>query len=86
MAFYRGLNYGKLKKAMVLETPITKDELTKMVNKHIDLENLQKKEGLSGDLREKLSRRDNKGQSKKPIWDKLRDRGQNFRKMPYSPS
>ncbi|GAA0157404.1 hypothetical protein LIER_14679 [Lithospermum erythrorhizon] len=56
MAFYRGLNYGKLKKALVLKTPLTKDELTKLVNKHIDLENLQRKEGPSGDLREKLSR------------------------------
>ncbi|GAA0169860.1 hypothetical protein LIER_24245 [Lithospermum erythrorhizon] len=50
MVFYRGLNYGKLKKALVLETPLTKDELTKMVNKHMDLENLQMKEGPSGDL------------------------------------
>ncbi|GAA0142374.1 hypothetical protein LIER_42716 [Lithospermum erythrorhizon] len=29
MAFYRGLNYGKLKKALILDTPLTKDELTK---------------------------------------------------------
>ncbi|GAA0159710.1 hypothetical protein LIER_16424 [Lithospermum erythrorhizon] len=86
IAFYRRLNYGKLKKALVLETCLTKDELTKMVNKHIDLENLQRKEGPSGDLREKLSRRDNQGQSKKlQIWDRLRDRGKNFRKRPYSP-
>ncbi|GAA0171207.1 hypothetical protein LIER_41106 [Lithospermum erythrorhizon] len=40
MSFYLGLNYEKLKKSLVLETPLTKDELTKMVNKHIDLENL----------------------------------------------
>ncbi|GAA0146159.1 hypothetical protein LIER_06179 [Lithospermum erythrorhizon] len=36
MAFYRGLNYGKLKKVLVLETPLMMDELTKMVNKYID--------------------------------------------------
>ncbi|GAA0157403.1 hypothetical protein LIER_14678 [Lithospermum erythrorhizon] len=28
---------------------------------------------------------DNQGHSKKPIWDRLRDRGQSFRKRPYSP-
>ncbi|GAA0174611.1 hypothetical protein LIER_41750 [Lithospermum erythrorhizon] len=66
MAFYRGLNYGKLKKMLALEMPLTKDDLTKMVKKHIDLENLQKNEGLSGNLRETLSRRDTQGQSKKP--------------------
>ncbi|GAA0154351.1 hypothetical protein LIER_37861 [Lithospermum erythrorhizon] len=85
MAFYRELNYGKLKKALVLETPLRKDDLTKMVNKHIDLENLQRKEGPSGDLREKLSRKDNQGHSEKPIWDRLRDMGQSFRKRAYSP-
>ncbi|GAA0169598.1 hypothetical protein LIER_40792 [Lithospermum erythrorhizon] len=55
MAFFLGFNYGKLNKALVLETPLTKDELTKMVNKNIDLENLLRKEGPSCDLREKLS-------------------------------
>ncbi|GAA0163580.1 hypothetical protein LIER_19409 [Lithospermum erythrorhizon] len=53
MAFHHGLNYGKLKKALILDTPLTKDELTKVVNKHIDLENLQRKEALYGDLRKK---------------------------------
>ncbi|GAA0138377.1 hypothetical protein LIER_00134 [Lithospermum erythrorhizon] len=28
MTFYRGLTYGKLKKALVLKTPLSKDELT----------------------------------------------------------
>ncbi|GAA0143366.1 hypothetical protein LIER_04066 [Lithospermum erythrorhizon] len=73
MAFYHGLNYGKLKKALVLETPLTKDEMSKMVNKHIDLKNLQKNEGPSGDLQEKLSKRDNQAHSKKPIWDRAAD-------------
>ncbi|GAA0169881.1 hypothetical protein LIER_24263 [Lithospermum erythrorhizon] len=36
MAFYRGLKYGKLKKALTLDTPLTKDELTKVVNKYIN--------------------------------------------------
>ncbi|GAA0140470.1 hypothetical protein LIER_35243 [Lithospermum erythrorhizon] len=85
MAVYHGLNYGKLKKALVLETPLTKDELTQMVNKHIDMENLERNEGPSGDLREKLGRKDNQGHSKKPIWDRLSERGHSFRKPPYSP-
>ncbi|GAA0157792.1 hypothetical protein LIER_14979 [Lithospermum erythrorhizon] len=28
MAFYRGIRYGKLKKALVLEMPLSKDQLT----------------------------------------------------------
>ncbi|GAA0177708.1 hypothetical protein LIER_29737 [Lithospermum erythrorhizon] len=57
MAFYRGLNYGKLKKALILDTPLTKDELTKV--------NLQRMEARYGDLREKLDRKDLQGPSKK---------------------
>ncbi|GAA0168472.1 hypothetical protein LIER_23182 [Lithospermum erythrorhizon] len=45
MAFYRGLKYGKLKKVLILDTALTKDELTRVVNKHNNLENLQRKEG-----------------------------------------
>ncbi|GAA0163554.1 hypothetical protein LIER_43654 [Lithospermum erythrorhizon] len=86
IAFYRGLNYDKLKKALVLDTPLTKDALTKMVNRHIDLKNLQRKERPSGDLQEKLSRRDPQGPSKKrQIWDRLRDRRQKIRKRLYLP-
>ncbi|GAA0152186.1 hypothetical protein LIER_37442 [Lithospermum erythrorhizon] len=40
MEFYRGLKYGKLKKALILDITLTKDELTRVVNKHIDLKNL----------------------------------------------
>ncbi|GAA0154989.1 hypothetical protein LIER_12821 [Lithospermum erythrorhizon] len=66
MSFYRGLNYGKLKKALILDTPLTKDKVTRVVNKHIDLENLQRKEGPYGNLQEKLNRKDLQGPSKKP--------------------
>ncbi|GAA0155740.1 hypothetical protein LIER_38142 [Lithospermum erythrorhizon] len=55
-----------------------------MVNKHIKLENLQRKKGPSGDLREKLSRKDNQGRSKKPIWDRLCDSGVNSTKNPHA--
>ncbi|GAA0152428.1 hypothetical protein LIER_10912 [Lithospermum erythrorhizon] len=37
MVFYRGLNYDKLKKALILDTPLTKGELTRVVNKYINL-------------------------------------------------
>ncbi|GAA0157891.1 hypothetical protein LIER_43421 [Lithospermum erythrorhizon] len=36
----RPCNHGKLKKPLILDTPLTKDELTRVVNKPIDLENL----------------------------------------------
>ncbi|GAA0184391.1 hypothetical protein LIER_31679 [Lithospermum erythrorhizon] len=62
-------------------TYTNRDELTKVVNKHINLENLQRKEGPSGDLREKFNRRDPQGPSKKTqIWDRLCDRGKTFEK------
>ncbi|GAA0167294.1 hypothetical protein LIER_22261 [Lithospermum erythrorhizon] len=73
MAFYSGLNYDKLKKALILDTPLTKDELTKMVNKHIDLENLQRKKASYGDLRKKLNRKDLQGPSKKTQTKGYRD-------------
>ncbi|GAA0168409.1 hypothetical protein LIER_23133 [Lithospermum erythrorhizon] len=44
MAFYRGLRYGKLKKALVLETPLSKDQLTARVNKYVELEGLKNKQ------------------------------------------
>ncbi|GAA0154905.1 hypothetical protein LIER_37992 [Lithospermum erythrorhizon] len=63
-----------------------KDELTKAVNKHIDLENLQRKEAPYGDLREKLNRRDLQGAARKSqTWDKQRDMGKILRKDPIPP-
>ncbi|GAA0150388.1 hypothetical protein LIER_09341 [Lithospermum erythrorhizon] len=50
MAFYRGLYYGNLKKELILDTPLTKDDLIRVVNKDIDLENMQRKDGLYNDL------------------------------------
>ncbi|GAA0139655.1 hypothetical protein LIER_01156 [Lithospermum erythrorhizon] len=86
MVFYRGLTYGKLKKALVLDTPLTENELTRVVNKQIDLENLQREEGPYNNLREKLNRKDLQGSSKRPYgWDKPHDMGKNIKKRPYSP-
>ncbi|GAA0184977.1 hypothetical protein LIER_32265 [Lithospermum erythrorhizon] len=44
MSFYRGLMYGKLKKALVLETPLFKDQLTARVKQYVELEELKTKE------------------------------------------
>ncbi|GAA0158494.1 hypothetical protein LIER_15502 [Lithospermum erythrorhizon] len=68
----RGFKYGKLKKALILDTPPTKDELTRVVNKHIDLENLQRKKGPRGDICEKLNRKYPQGPlTKTQNWDRL---------------
>ncbi|GAA0140888.1 hypothetical protein LIER_02158 [Lithospermum erythrorhizon] len=36
MTFYRGLTYGKLKKVLALETPLSKDELTARVRQYVE--------------------------------------------------
>ncbi|GAA0171156.1 hypothetical protein LIER_41093 [Lithospermum erythrorhizon] len=41
MAFYRGLTYGKLKKELVFETPLSKDELKARVRQYVELEELK---------------------------------------------
>ncbi|GAA0183937.1 hypothetical protein LIER_42487 [Lithospermum erythrorhizon] len=41
MAFFKGLRYEKLKKALLVRTPLTKDELTAAVITHIELEELK---------------------------------------------
>ncbi|GAA0186486.1 hypothetical protein LIER_33774 [Lithospermum erythrorhizon] len=50
MVFYRGLTYAKLKKALVLETPLSKDELTTRVRQYVELEGLKNKERKPKDL------------------------------------
>ncbi|GAA0174050.1 hypothetical protein LIER_27521 [Lithospermum erythrorhizon] len=47
MAFYRGLWYGKLKKALVLEMPLSKDQLSARVKQYVESEELKTKE-MSG--------------------------------------
>ncbi|GAA0172926.1 hypothetical protein LIER_26653 [Lithospermum erythrorhizon] len=49
-----------------LDTLLTKDELTKVVNEHIDLKKLQRKEGPHSELLEKFNRKDLQGLSKNP--------------------
>ncbi|GAA0152325.1 hypothetical protein LIER_10836 [Lithospermum erythrorhizon] len=48
MAFYRGLRYGKLKKTLVLEMPLSKDQLTARVKQYVELEELKTKEAKAG--------------------------------------
>ncbi|GAA0185417.1 hypothetical protein LIER_32705 [Lithospermum erythrorhizon] len=64
MTFYRGLRYGKLKKALVLETPLSKDELTARLRQYVELEELKNKEGKTKDLHHTLRKT---GRSKLPL-------------------
>ncbi|GAA0174759.1 hypothetical protein LIER_41775 [Lithospermum erythrorhizon] len=63
MAFYCGLAYGKLKKALVLETLLSKDNLTTRVRQYVELEELKNKESKPKDLSDTLRKR---GLSKSP--------------------
>ncbi|GAA0172292.1 hypothetical protein LIER_26144 [Lithospermum erythrorhizon] len=63
MEFYRGLAYAKLRKALVLETPLSKDEFTARVRQYVELEELKSKESKPKDLRDSLRKR---GCSKSP--------------------
>ncbi|GAA0150659.1 hypothetical protein LIER_09549 [Lithospermum erythrorhizon] len=57
MAFYRGLAYGKLKNALILETPLSKDELTARVRQYVELEELKNKEVQNEYLRDVIRKR-----------------------------
>ncbi|GAA0145174.1 hypothetical protein LIER_05427 [Lithospermum erythrorhizon] len=87
MAFYRGLSYGKLKKALVLETPLSKDELTARVRQYVELEELKNKESRPRDLRDSLRKRGrSRSPRKAPVWDRLqRDRGQGSKRRNFEP-
>ncbi|GAA0161350.1 hypothetical protein LIER_17686 [Lithospermum erythrorhizon] len=78
MVVYRGLTYSKLKKALVLATPLSKDELTARVRQYVELEELKNKESPTN-LRDVIVRKRNRSKSPKktPVWDRIhRDRGQ----------
>ncbi|GAA0184759.1 hypothetical protein LIER_32047 [Lithospermum erythrorhizon] len=77
MAFYRRLTYGKLKKALILETPLSKDELTTRARQYVELEELKSKEGKTKDLKDMLRKRGrSKSPRKAPVWDIIQwDRG-----------
>ncbi|GAA0185486.1 hypothetical protein LIER_32774 [Lithospermum erythrorhizon] len=88
MAFYRGLRYGKLKKALVLETSLSKDQLTKRVKQYVELEELKSKESKDNDLRDVIAckRMRSKLPKKTPVWERIqRDRGQTFKKRQFDP-
>ncbi|GAA0169807.1 hypothetical protein LIER_43861 [Lithospermum erythrorhizon] len=52
MAFFKGLQYGKLKKALLVRTPLTNDELIAKGTTHIELEELKVGADQPVDLRE----------------------------------
>ncbi|GAA0175465.1 hypothetical protein LIER_28632 [Lithospermum erythrorhizon] len=65
MAFYRRLTYVKLKKLLVLATPLSKDELTARVRQYVELEELKNKESHTKDLRVVIVRKRNRSKSPK---------------------
>ncbi|GAA0187065.1 hypothetical protein LIER_34353 [Lithospermum erythrorhizon] len=77
MAFFKGLRYGKLKKALLVRTPLTKDELTAAVTTHIQLEELKVGADKPTDLRETVLKKDGNVLPKKPpVWERIQwDRG-----------
>ncbi|GAA0161242.1 hypothetical protein LIER_17602 [Lithospermum erythrorhizon] len=66
MAFYRGLTYGKLKKTLVLEIPLSKDEFTTRVRQYVELEELKNKEGQNKDLRDIPEKGDDQRRPERP--------------------
>ncbi|GAA0168762.1 hypothetical protein LIER_40631 [Lithospermum erythrorhizon] len=73
MALYKGLRYGKLKKALVLETPLSKDQLTTRVKQYMELEELKNKEMHGKDLRDVFTRKRTRSRSPKkgPVWERI---------------
>ncbi|GAA0145784.1 hypothetical protein LIER_36189 [Lithospermum erythrorhizon] len=84
MAFFKGLRYGKLKKALLVRMPLTKDELTVPVTTHIKLEELKVGADQPPDLREIVLKKDgNMSPKKPPVSERIqRDKGQ-FAWKPY---
>ncbi|GAA0171168.1 hypothetical protein LIER_25265 [Lithospermum erythrorhizon] len=70
MAIFIGLAYGKLKKALLLKTPLSKDALTKEIKQHIELEELKKKATQSNDLRETVLKKDRPRSPRRPQFGK----------------
>ncbi|GAA0156634.1 hypothetical protein LIER_14083 [Lithospermum erythrorhizon] len=67
MAFFNGLAYGKLKKALLLKTPLSKDALIKEVKQHIELEELKKKATEATDLRETMLKKEIPRSPRRPL-------------------
>ncbi|GAA0158210.1 hypothetical protein LIER_15297 [Lithospermum erythrorhizon] len=72
MAFFNGLAYGKLKKALLLKTPLSNDALTKEVKQHIELDELKKKASESTDLRETVLKKEMpRSPRRPPVWERI---------------
>ncbi|GAA0172689.1 hypothetical protein LIER_26461 [Lithospermum erythrorhizon] len=69
--FFKGFRYGKLKKDLLIQTPLTKDELKTVVTTHIELEEL-KVGGQPVDWREtRLRKEGNMSPKKPPVWERI---------------
>ncbi|GAA0143876.1 hypothetical protein LIER_04456 [Lithospermum erythrorhizon] len=74
MAFFKGLRYGKLKKPLLVRTPLTKDELTAMITTHIELEELKVGVDQPTDLRETVMKKEGNVSPKKlPVWERFQN-------------
>ncbi|GAA0154703.1 hypothetical protein LIER_37945 [Lithospermum erythrorhizon] len=82
MEIQQGLRYGKLKKALLVRTSLSKDELTAAVTTHILLEELKVGAEKPTDLRETMLKKDgNMSPKKPPVWERIQpDRGKFARK------
>ncbi|GAA0147997.1 hypothetical protein LIER_07556 [Lithospermum erythrorhizon] len=78
MAFFKGLRYGKLKKALLVLPLLMKDELIAAVTTHIELEELKLGTEQPVDFKEMVLRKDGNVSPKKlSVWERIkRDRGQ----------
>ncbi|GAA0183363.1 hypothetical protein LIER_30786 [Lithospermum erythrorhizon] len=71
MVFFKGLRYDKLKKALLVRTPLSKDALTVKVTTHIELEELKKSMEHLNDLRETILRQERPVSPRKsPVWER----------------
>ncbi|GAA0158556.1 hypothetical protein LIER_38680 [Lithospermum erythrorhizon] len=64
--------YGKLKKALLVRTSLSKDELVAVVTTHIELEELKVGADQPTDLRETVLKKDeNVSPKKPPVWERI---------------
>ncbi|GAA0161613.1 hypothetical protein LIER_17888 [Lithospermum erythrorhizon] len=86
MAFSRGLMYGKLKKSLVLEKPLSQDQLIARVKQYVELEEPKNKETKGKDLQDVITRKRRrlKLPRKNPVWERIqRDRRQTSKRRQY---
>ncbi|GAA0164282.1 hypothetical protein LIER_19958 [Lithospermum erythrorhizon] len=77
MAFYRGLRYEKLKTTLVIETPLSKEQLAARVKQYVELKEIKTKETKGKYLRDVLTRKQTRSKSprKQPVWERFNKTG-----------